>query len=63
MKKWTWQWLVLLGLFGLLFSCGQWIDRHSYHIYEDVYKPSNPWKQMIWEAKVEIPDSRFQIVD
>ena len=53
MKKWTWQWLVLLAFFGALFSCGVWIDRQSYDIYEDVYKPSRPWKQMIWKARVE----------
>jgi len=57
MKKWTWQWLVLLGFFGVLFSCGKWIETHSYHIYEDVYRPSNPWKQMIWEARVAGPSS------
>ena len=53
MKKWTWQWLVLLAFFGALFSCGAWIDRQPYHIYEDVYKPDTPWKQMIWKARVE----------
>jgi len=63
MKKWTWQWLVLLGFFGALFSCGAWFDRQPYHIHEDFYKPSAPWKQMIWEARVEIADFRFQIVD
>jgi len=35
MKKWTWQWLVLLGLFGALFSCGApqkqvWEDPHRF---------------------------------
>ena len=58
MRKWTWQWLVLLGLFGALFSCGAWIDGQSYQIDEDVYKPSNPWKQMIWEAKAELSSCR-----
>ena len=58
MRKWTWQWLVLLGLFGALLSCGAWIDRHSYRIYEDVYKPNNPWKQMIWEAKADLSSHR-----
>ena len=52
MKKWTWQWLVLLAILGMLFSCGAWIDSQPYDIYEDVYKPDRPWKQMIWEAKV-----------
>jgi len=51
MKKWTWQWLVLLAFFGALFSCGAWIDRQPYDIYEDVYKPDRPWKQMIWKAR------------
>jgi hypothetical protein len=50
MKKWTWQWLVLLAILGMLFSCGAWMDRQPYDIYEDVYKPDRPWKQMIWEA-------------
>ncbi len=52
MKKWTWQWFILLAILGMLFSCGAWIDRQSYDIDEDVYKPSRPWKQMIWKAKV-----------
>jgi hypothetical protein len=52
MRKWTWQWLVLLGLLGALLSCCAWIDRESYNIDEDFYTPSNPWKQMIWEARV-----------
>jgi hypothetical protein len=54
MKKWTWQWLVLLAFFGALFSCGAWIDRQPYDIDEDVYKPSTPWKQMIWKASVAV---------
>jgi hypothetical protein len=53
---------VLLALLWALFSCGVWIDRQSYYIDEDVYKPSTPWKQMIWEAK-GIVDFRLQIVD
>ena len=63
MRKWTWQWLVLLGLVGILFSCASWIDRQLYNIDDDFYKPSNPWKQMIWEARVEIADFRFPVVD
>ena len=51
MKKWTWQWFVLLAFLGMLFSFGAWIDREPYDIYEDFYKPDRPWKQMIWEAK------------
>ena len=62
MKKWTWQWLVLLAILGMLFSCGAWLDRQPYDIDEDVYKPDRPWKQMIWEAK-GIVDFRLQIVD
>ena len=58
MRKWTWQWLVLLGLLGVLLSCCAWIDRQSYHLDEDFYKPSNPWKQMIWEAKAELSSCR-----
>jgi hypothetical protein len=58
MKKWTWQWLVLIALFGALFSCGAWIDRQSYDIDEDVYKPSTPWKQMIWRANFGIKELR-----
>jgi hypothetical protein len=50
MKKWTWQWLILLAILGMLFSCDAWIDRQPYDIYEDVYKPDRPWKQMIWKA-------------
>ena len=42
MKKWTWEWLVLLAFLGALFSCGAWIDKKPYHIYEDVYKPDTP---------------------
>jgi hypothetical protein len=53
MKKWTWQWFILLAILGMLFSCGAWIDSQPYDIYEDVYKPDRPWKQMIWEAKGE----------
>ena len=60
MKKWTWQWFILLAILGMLFSCGAWIDRQPYDIYEDVYKPDRPWKQMIWEARVEIADFRLQ---
>ena len=63
MKKWTWQWLVLLAILGMLFSCGAWIDRQPYDIDEDVYKPDRPWKQMIWKAKVEIGDCRCGIAD
>ncbi len=63
MKKWTWQWFILLAILGMLFSCGAWIDRQPYDIYEDVYKPTRPWKQMIWKARVEISNFRFQIVD
>jgi hypothetical protein len=63
MKKWTWQWLVLLAFFGALFSCGAWIDRQPYDIYEDVYKPTRPWKQMIWKARVEIVDFGSRIAD
>lgn len=51
MKKWTWQWFIVLAILGMLFSCGAWIDRQPYDIYEDVYKPSRPWKQMTWKAK------------
>jgi len=58
MKKWTWQWLILLAILGMLFSCGAWIDRQPYDIYEDVYKPDTPWKQMIWKARVEIEESK-----
>ncbi len=36
MKKWTWQWFILLAILGMLFSCGAWIDRQPYDIYEDV---------------------------
>jgi len=63
MKKWTWQWFILLAILGMLFSCGAWIDGQPYDIDEDVYKPDRPWKEMIWEARVEIADFRFQIVD
>jgi hypothetical protein len=63
MRKWTWQWLVLLGLLGALLSCGAWIDRQPYYIHEDFYKPSAPWKQMIWEAKGEIADFGSRIAD
>jgi hypothetical protein len=58
MKKWTWQWFILLAILGMLFSCGAWIDRQPYDIYEDVYKPTRPWKQMIWKARVEIEESK-----
>jgi hypothetical protein len=58
MKKWTWQWFILLAILGMLFSCGAWIDGQSYDIYEDVYKPDRPWKQMIWKARVEIEESK-----
>ena len=54
MKKWTWQWLVLVAILGMLFSCGAWMDKQPYDIYEDVYKPDRPWKQMIWKARREI---------
>jgi hypothetical protein len=50
MKKWTWQWFILLAILGMLFACGAWIDRQPYDIYEDVYKPDTPWKQMIAEV-------------
>ena len=40
MRKWTWQWLVLLGLLGALLSCCAWIDKQPYHIDEEFYKPS-----------------------
>jgi hypothetical protein len=63
MKKWTWQWFILLAILGMLFSCGAWLDRQPYHIYEDVYKPDTPWKEMIWKARVEIADFRLQIAD
>jgi len=63
MRKWTWQWLVLLGLFGVLFSFCTWIDRQPFHIHEDFYKPSNPWKQMIWKARGEIADFGSRIAD
>ena len=53
MKKWTWQWFILLAIVGMLFSCGAWIDRQPYDIYEDVYKPDRPWEQMIWKASAE----------
>ena len=59
MKKWTWQWFILLAILGMLFSCGALIDRQPYDIYEDVYKPDRPWKQMIWEAR-EIVDFRLK---
>jgi hypothetical protein len=59
MKKWTWQWFIVLAILGMLFSCGAWIDRQPYDIDEDVYKPDRPWKQMIWKARVEIGDCRF----
>jgi hypothetical protein len=62
MKKWTWQWLVLLAILGMLFSCGAWMDRQPYDIYEDVYKPDRPWKQMIWKAK-GIADCGMRIAD
>ena len=58
MKKWTWQWFILPAILGMLFSCGAWIDRQPYDIYEDVYKPDTPWKEMIWEARVEIEESK-----
>jgi hypothetical protein len=54
MRKWTWQWFILLAILGMLFSCGAWIDRQPYDIYEDVYKPDRPWKQMIWKASVAV---------
>ena len=54
MKKWTWQWFILLAILGMLFSCGAWIDRQPYDIDEDVYKPDTPWKQMIWKASVAV---------
>ncbi|MBW2581485.1 MAG: hypothetical protein JRD00_11220 [Deltaproteobacteria bacterium] len=63
MKKWTWQWFILLAILGMLFSCGAWIDGQPYDIDEDVYKPDTPWKQMIWKTSVEIADFRFQIVE
>ena len=62
MRQWTWQWFILLAILGMLFSCGAWLDIQPYDIYEDVYKPDRPWKQMIWEAK-GIVDFRLQIVD
>ena len=40
------------AILGILFSCGAWIDRQSYDIDEDVYKPDTPWKQTIWKASV-----------
>ena len=58
MKKWTWQWFILLAILGILFACGAWIDRQPYEIYEDVYKPDRPWKQMIWKAKAELSSHR-----
>jgi hypothetical protein len=58
MMKWTWQWFILLAILGMLFSCGAWLDRQPYDIYEDVYKPDRPWKQMIWEARREIEESK-----
>jgi hypothetical protein len=63
MKKWTWQWFILLAILGMLLSCGAWIDRQPYDIYEDVYKPDRPWKQMIWKARVEIADFGLRIAD
>ena len=63
MKKWTWQWFILLAILGMLFSCGAWMDRQPYDIYEDVYKPDRPWEQMIWKARGEIEDFRLQIED
>jgi hypothetical protein len=63
MKKWTWQWLVLLAILGMLFSFGAWLDRQPYDIYEDVYKPDRPWKQMIWEARREISNCELRIAD
>ena len=63
MKKWTWQWFILLAILGMLFSCGAWIDSQPYDIYEDVYKPDRPWKRMIWEARGAIEDCKLQIVD
>ena len=58
MKKWTWQWFILLAILGILFACGAWIDRQPYDIDENVYKPDRPWKQMIWKARVEIEESQ-----
>jgi hypothetical protein len=61
MKKWTWQWFILLAILGILFSCGAWIDSQPYDIYEDVYKPDRPWKQMIWKARREISNCELRI--
>ena len=62
MKKWTWQWLVLLAILGMLFSFAVWMDRQPYYIYEDFYKPDTPWKQMIWEARENV-DFGLRIAD
>ena len=56
------QWLVLLGFFGALFSCGAWFDRQSYAMDEDVYKPSRPWERMIWEAGTELSSLELPVI-
>ena len=62
MKKWTWQWFILVAILGMLFSCGAWIDKQPYDIYEDVYKPDRPWKQMIWKAKAERSSLELRVI-
>jgi hypothetical protein len=56
-RRWTWQWLIIIAVFGLVFSCGAWVDRQSYDIDEDIYNPNKPWKQMIWEASVAVANT------
>jgi hypothetical protein len=63
MRKWTWQWFIVLAILGMLFSFGAWMDSQPYDIYEDVYKPDRPWRQMIWKAKGEIADCGMRIAD
>ena len=62
MKKWTWQWFILLAILGMLFSCGAWMDRQPYDIDEDVYKHDRPWKQMIWKAKAELSSQELRVM-
>ena len=57
-RRWTWQWLVVISILLILGSCAVVYFEEPYVIDEETYNPNKPWKQMIWEASVAVAKER-----
>jgi hypothetical protein len=50
-----WQGLLIIGIVYTVLSVATMLMEEPYDLDYELYRPSQPWKQLIWDCKAEGP--------